>query len=67
MTNCMVGAASPSASQDTKLDITMDREVAKPFRMLSAYFIVTDTINPPKAWNAEELQNSYTIYINKEL
>ena len=51
MTNCIVGAASPSASHDTRLDIKMDKEVAKPFKMLSAYFIVTDTISPPKAWN----------------
>lgn len=48
-TNCVEGAASPRTSHDTNVDMTIDSDVAKPFKILSAYFMVTDTIKPPNA------------------
>ena len=43
------GERSSKSSQDTRPDTMMDTEVAKPFRMLSAYLMVAATTNPPKA------------------
>ena len=43
------GERSSKRSQDTRPDMMMDTEVAKPLRMLSAYLMVAATTNPPKA------------------
>lgn len=43
------GSKSFRTKKDTIEDSTIEREVAKPFRMLSAYFITKETIIPPSA------------------
>ena len=43
---------------DNKDERMMDRDVAKPFNRLSALFITTDTIRPPRACRATTLQTS---------
>jgi hypothetical protein len=35
---------------EARKDITMDREVAKPFMMLSEYLITRAVISPPRTW-----------------
>lgn len=35
---------------EARKDITIDREVAKPFMMLSAYLITRAVISPPRTW-----------------
>ena len=47
--NCIDGALSPNTHQETIVDITIDKDVAKPLRILSAYFTVTATTKPPTA------------------
>ncbi len=45
----MLGEKSFNKKNEIKEDITIDTAVAKPFMMLSAYFITAATTSPPKA------------------
>jgi len=42
---------------DTSEERTIEREVAKPFRILSAYFITAATIRPPAACEGQHIMN----------
>ena len=45
----MVGSKSPKKKYESTEDMTIDTAVAKPFKMLSAYFITVATMSPPIA------------------
>ena len=58
--NCLFGTKSKYAQQST-VDVMMLKPAAKPFRMLSAYFITTATNRPPNACKRITLATS-TLY-----
>lgn len=45
----LVGLKSSNTKYEMRAEMMMDREVANPLRMLSAYLITMATINPPRA------------------
>lgn len=45
----LVGLKSFNRKYEMTADMMMDREVANPLRMLSAYLMTTATTNPPRA------------------
>ena len=55
---------------DSKQDTTMEMDVENVLRMLSAYFIVAATINPPVAlliWINYEIRNAiYSFFLNNQ-
>lgn len=45
----LVGLKSSNTKYEMRAEMMMDREVAKPLRMLSAYLMTMATTKPPRA------------------
>ena len=47
------GSKSFRIKKEIREETMIEIEVAKPFKMLSAYFMTTATVIPPSAWGRE--------------